>query len=233
MRTPATRTRMATWLAGGLAFSAIAYGTSVAATWLRYGRFQRQPPGGSLLDKFMPSCDVVERHETFVNAPSNTTFDAACSVDFGRAAIPRVLFNIREIVMRGAARNEPAMTGSGILAQAQAIGWGVLSNVPGREIIFGAVTQPWVAEPVFRALPPNEFMAFQEPGYVKIAWTLSAREAGSETSVALTETRAVATDADARSRFRWYWSLVRPGVVLIRWSLLRAVKSEAERRVQG
>jgi len=36
----------------------------------------------------------------------------------------------------------------------KALGWGVLAEVPGREIVMGAVTQPWMANVVFRALPP-------------------------------------------------------------------------------
>ena len=45
-----------------------------------------------------------------------------------------------------------------------------------------------------------------------------------------TETRAVATDAAARAKFRRYWSFLSPGIVLIRWLMLGPVKAEAERR---
>jgi hypothetical protein len=65
---------------------------------------------------------------------------------------------------------------------------------------------PWEANPVFRALPPSEFAAFNVPGFVKIAWTLRADPTGDHESVFRTETRAVATDASARARFRRYWA---------------------------
>jgi hypothetical protein len=81
-----------------------------------------------------------------------------------------------------------------------------------------------------RALPPDQFTAFHEPGYVKIAWTLRADPTGPAASVARTETRALATDADARTKFRRYWSFVSPGVLLIRNFSLRLVKQQAERR---
>jgi hypothetical protein len=45
-----------------------------------------------------------------------------------------------------------------------------------------------------------------------------------------TETRAVATDAGARQKFRRYWAVFSPGIILIRWSILNPVKHEAERR---
>ena len=47
-----------------------------------------------------------------------------------------------------------------------------------------------------------------------------------------TETRAVATDAFARLKFRRYWALVSPGVALIRQTSLGPLKAEAERRAR-
>ena len=57
-----------------------------------------------------------------------------------------------------------------------------------------------------------------------------------ETSSTLaTETRAVATDAEARARFRRYWRWARFGIVAIRWFMLPAIRREAERawRIQS
>jgi hypothetical protein len=50
-------------------------------------------------------------------------------------------------------------------------------------------------------------------------------------SVARTETQVMTTDPVARARCRRYWSLVSPGVVSIRRTLLRGLKAEAERRM--
>ena len=44
-----------------------------------------------------------------------------------------------------------------------------------------------------------------------------------------TETRVVTTDPESRERFRRYWSVFSPGIVLIRYEVLRMVKAEAER----
>ena len=78
----------------------------------------------------------------------------------------------------------------------------MLAEIPGREIVMGAVTQPWMANVVFRALPPDEFASFHEPDYVKIVWTLRADPRGPSESTFRTETRAVATDPGPRARFR-------------------------------
>ena len=82
----------------------------------------------------------------------------------------------------------------------------------------------------FRALPPDEFAAFNAPGFAKIAWTIRAEPTGPETSRFYTETRVATTDAEARKRFRRYWTMVSPGVRLIRRESLRLVRADAERR---
>jgi hypothetical protein len=107
---------------------------------------------------------------------------------------------------------------------------GVLAEVPGREIVMGAITQPWQANVVFRPLPPDQFIAFNEGDHVKIVWTLRADAIGAATSIFRTETRAVATDGAARAKFRRYWSFLSPGIILIRWASLGPLKREAERR---
>ncbi|HUL50481.1 MAG TPA: hypothetical protein VLT79_10750, partial [Gemmatimonadales bacterium] len=99
-------------------------------------------------------------------------------------------------------------------------------------MVFGAVTEPWKADVVFRPVDPDSFAAFREPGYVKIAWTLRADPITARESIFRTETRAVATDEQARARFRRYWSFVAPGIVSIRWLLLGPLKREAERRAR-
>jgi hypothetical protein len=97
----------------------------------------------------------------------------------------------------------------------------------------GAVTRPWEADVTFQALPPGDFAAFAQPGFVKIVWTLRADPVDAGTSVFRTETRAVATDAGARARFRRYWAWASPGIRLIRRLSLRPLRLEAERRAQA
>jgi hypothetical protein len=113
------------------------------------------------------------------------------------------------------------------------IGWGVLAEVPGREVVVGAVTQAWAANVVFRPLPPDEFAAFHESGYAKIVWTIRADPLCATESVARTETRVVTTDPAARATFRRFWVFSLPGIVLIRRIALRLVKKEAERRARA
>jgi hypothetical protein len=220
------------WTGGLLAAATGAYATYAGVTWLRYGHAApaRDDDVDLLLDRFMPAYEVVERHHIDVAAPADITYAAACEQDLMGLPISRAIFKAREIILR----SEPDKTARprGLVAFTRSIGWGVLAEIPGRQIVIGAVTQPWQANVVFRALPPADFAAFNDPGYVKIVWTLRADPVGASASIFRSETRAVATDAVARARFRRYWSFVSPGISVIRCVSLKPVKTEAERRAR-
>jgi hypothetical protein len=220
-------------LATGAGFAAGAYAAYAGITWIRYGRTAPADPAerDELLDAFMPTYDVVERHHIRVSAPSAVTWAAAKDQDLLQSPVARAIFRTREIVL-GSTRDTRSRP-RGLMAVVQSLGWRVLAEVPDREIVVGAVTKPWEADVTFRGLPPEEFAAFQEPGFVKIAWTLRADPVGESSSVFRTETRAIATDATARAKFRQYWSFVSPGVSTIRWLSLRPLKHEAERRFRS
>jgi hypothetical protein len=145
--------------------------------------------------------------------------------------VVRAIFRGRELLMRSSVPERAAEQPSrSLLDEVLSIGWGVLAQEPGREIVLGAVTQPWKSHVKFRALPPDEFAAFDTPGFAKIAWTIRAEPLGFATSRFFTETRVATTDPEARKRFRRYWTLVSPGVRLIRRESLRLVRADAEHR---
>ena len=175
----------------------------------------------------MPVYDVADQHEVDVSAPTKITFSAASSVGLLDSILLRSIFKLREVILGG--RPDERRLPGGLLQQARALGWGVLAEVPDREVVLGAVTRPWEGNVIFRTLPTDEFVSFHEPGYVKIAWTLAVAPITDDKSSLRTETRALTMDSSARARFRLYWSAFSPGIVLIRKVLLRSAKSEAER----
>ena len=218
----------------GIGVAAAVYGAYAGITWYRYGHAaapgtEEQDP---LLDRFMPAYEVAERHYVRVASPAALTLAAAKDVDLQGAGLVRVIIKARELILGATPDNRPRPRG--LLAETQSLGWGVLAEVPDRELVVGAVTRPWEANVTFRALRPDQFAAFNEPGYVKIAWTLRADAISATESVFRTETRVIATDPAARARFRRYWSFLSPGIIAIRWAVLGPLKREAERRaVQG
>ncbi len=200
----------------------------MATTWYRYGRTHAVTDGDDLLNRFMPVHEVRERHQIRVRAPVEATFAAARALELGRSPLIRAIFRGRELLM--GSRAGEARPPRPFLDEVLSLGWRVLAEVPGREIVLGAVTQPWQADVVFRGVAPEEFAAFDEPDYVKIAWTLAVTPLGPDESVFRTETRVASTDPSARRKFRRYWVVVSPGILLIRRETLRLVKQAAEAR---
>jgi hypothetical protein len=222
------------WLAAGAGLAATSYAAYVATTWYLYGKVTPQVSGedrDALLDQFMPTYDVAERHHVRIAASAQIAFEAATEMRLQQSPMVRGIFKAREWIMRSHPAREPETRA--FLSQMRAIGWGILAEVPGREIVMGAVTQPWMADVVFRPLPPEGFAAFHEPDYVKIVWTLRADPLGAADSIFRTETRVITTDPAARAKFRRYWAFASPGIILIRWALLGPLKAEAERRIRA
>ena len=222
-------------LGGAVALLGVAgatYAGLAVATWVRYGRAPAPATDEAdpLLEAFMPVYDVAERHHIEVAAPADVTFGALMDMDLEDSALVRAIFKARQLLM--GAEPDSKTTGRTLVEVTRELGWVILADVPRHEIVVGAVTRPWESNVVFRGIPPEEFAAFNEPGYVKIVWTLRADRLDALRSVARTETRVVATDARARRKFRWYWARFSAGIVLIRELSLSLVKKEAERRAR-
>ncbi len=163
-----------------------------------------------------------------MRAPAELALEVAEALDLLSLPAIRGIFRLRSMLLR--ADTPPPRWPRGLVAEMTAIGWGVLGERPGREIVLGTVTRPWEGNVRMTPIPPDRFAAFAEPDLVKIAWTLEVEPEGPDRSRLRTETRAAATDDGARRRFRRYWRRVVPGVVLFRWLALRGARREAERR---
>jgi uncharacterized protein YndB with AHSA1/START domain len=209
----------------------LGFGAYSARAWTRYGHVDpaRHPPN-ELLDRFLPNPEVDEYHQLEVRAPAAITLAAAKELDLQASPIVKCIFWLRAIptLLRG----EPfrPQGSRGLVAETLAQGWGVLAEEPDREIVVGAYTQPWHEQVRFHPLPPEEFAGFNQPGYVKIVWTLQAETLGPDASLLVTRTRAVATDPQSCKRFRRYWAPMSAGIILIRFAGLPLMRKEAERR---
>lgn len=222
---------IAAWSAAGAGLAAAEYAVSVGRSWLRYGQGPRSADdeGDALLDRFMPAYDVVERHQIRVQAPAAVTLAVARDQELLQLPVVRALVRGRELIL--GARPDERPRPRGLLAEVQSLGWVVLAELPNREVVVGAVTKPWEPNVTFRSIPPDEFAAFAEPDYVKIAWTLRADPIGQRAAMFRTETRALATGPAARTKFRRYGAFLSPGIRLIRRLSLRPLKTAAERAV--
>lgn len=178
-----------------------------------------------LLDRYLPDFDVRDRHEGVVEAGRERAYAALRGLDLERSRVVRCLFFVRTLPERIAGRGrERGGRPRSFLDSALEQGWRILEEEPGRQLVMGAVTRPW--EPVvrFRGLAPDEFTAFDEPGFAKIAWSIGAAEAGPERTRVWIETRVRTTDPASRRKFRRYWVVFGLGIRLIRVFALAEVR---------
>jgi hypothetical protein len=216
-------------LAAGGVLGIASWAAYAGIAWIRYGHAKRSTnpdEADPLLDRFMATYEVAERHRVRVAASAEFTFAAAAALDIQQSTVVRGIFKSPEWIL--GSEPDKIVRVRTLVAWAKELGWAVLAEVEGREMVFGAVTRPWEAKVIFCPVPPGEFARFHEPGYVKIAWTLRAEPAGAG-AVARTETRVSTTDPDTRQKFRRYWAFFSPGIRLIRHLALKMVKREAER----
>ncbi|MGZ6079271.1 MAG: hypothetical protein ACXWLF_03950 [Myxococcaceae bacterium] len=181
-----------------------------------------------LIEQFLPDADHRIVHEIRIRAAPDAVLAAAESFDLESLGLVRALFRIRGWLL--GAKPLPPHVPRGLVEQMASTGWGTLAVEPGRQRVMGAVTRPWEADVRFQALAPDAFATFAEPGQVKIVWSLEADPDPQRPGGTLfrTETRSCATDASSRRRFRRYWLLFSPGILLIRRVLLPAVRRAAE-----
>ena len=209
---------------------AASYGAYSVRAWAKYGHVQLdRHPQDSLLDRFVPEPEVDEYHHFKVGAPAEITFEAAKKMDLQASPLVKTIFWLRGLpaLLHGVELRPEGPRG--IIEETLANGWGVLAEVPGREIVIGAYTQPWHEKVTFNALPASEFASFAEPGYVKIAVTFAAEPISAAESMFVTRTRVVTTDPESRRKFRLYWAPMSAGIILIRYLSLPLIREAAER----
>src|SRR5262249_25767289 len=149
------------------------------------------PPVVSL-DRYLPLYDISDRNERKVEAPASVTYSVARSVDLQRSTLIRAVLQSRSFILR-----EPLPERRPFMEQVHAMGWSLLAEVPGRAMVFGAVSRPWEEKVKLQPLTAKEFLAFRRPGWAKIVWTLEVDPVGRAKSLFRTQTRVATTDGGA------------------------------------
>lgn len=107
-------------------------------------------------------------------------------------------------------------------------GWLALGEAPGRELVFGAIGKVWQPDIDWKPVVVDEFRAFAEPDYAKIAAGFSIRPYGVDRALLSYEARTVGTDEAAGRKFLRYWWLVRRFVHVVMRGAVVTIKDLAE-----
>jgi hypothetical protein len=190
----------------------------------------------SVLDRLVPSFQAAERHATTIAASADQVWAALAQVTVGELGLFRLLMSLRVLPGRLLGRPRARFDADEpLLGWAVRFGFTILHEDTGRELVVGAIGQPWrLGGGRGIAVGGDEFAAFDQAGYAKMAANFRlAPLAGGRAIQLSTETRVVCTDAASARRFARYWWLIRPASGAIRRSWLTAIKRRAERSAGG
>jgi hypothetical protein len=196
-----------------------------------------------LLDQFLPRYDLAVAHAHVFRVPPTECFRAASEVDLFRAPLIRALLDLRGLPQRlagtlktrGRAATPGASRATFRLKDMVGLGWTLLGETPGAEMVLGQVSRPWkaVATSTGSPMTPERFVSFDQPGFAKIATSLRVDPYGHRSCILTMETRVAVTDDASRRRFRRYWLLIGPFSALIRRTTIRRLAADLRRPAPG
>ena len=191
------------------------------------------------VDRFLPRYDLAVVHSDVFRAPPEVTYQAVTSLDIFGSPLIRALIEARALPQRlrhlaphrgTAERATPRPTFR--LRDMTAIGWLLLDETAGAEIVLGQVSRPWKPTAIEDDMPSTteQFAEFDRPGYAKIATSVRVDPYGSLSSIVTMETRVALTDDLSRRKFRRYWVFIGPFSAMTRRMAMRLLARELNGR---
>jgi hypothetical protein len=182
-----------------------------------------------LLDAHLPAYDVVLTEHLVIDADTGTVFEAAKNFDFmtTRSLLVTALMTARSVPSRVLGR--PVVTPPELMLARDSgalPGWLIIGEVPGREVVFGAVGKFWKPDIEWHDLAADQFATFEEPGWGKIACHLLVRPDGPDRSILSYECRTATTDPVSQAQMSRYWWLIRPFVAYVLRAVIRTIRCE-------
>jgi hypothetical protein len=191
----------------------------------------------TVLGRLVPSAQAAERHSATIAASADQVWAALAEVTTSEVHLFRLLMGLR--VLPGRLRGNPRArfdADEPLLGWAVRFGFAILGEDAGRELVVGAIGQPWrlVGGRGMAVAGSEDFAAFDQAGYAKMAANFRLAPIPGDRAIQLsTETRVACTDASSARRFARYWWLIRPASGAIRRSWLAAIKRRAEQHADG
>jgi hypothetical protein len=196
-----------------------------------------------LADDFLPVYDVSDAVATVADADRASAFQALLDVDLlkvgrespvvGMLGALRMLPDVVGHLLHGEPPEKPPE--SMRLRDLPSIpmyegGWIYLGERAGEEIALGLVGKFWRPVIEFAQITSaDEFREFDEPGFAKTVYDLSARKLGASQTLLSGLMRTATTDEHARRWFRRYWTFgVGSGAHLLVGALLDSARRTAE-----
>lgn len=177
------------------------------------------------LDRLVPGAHLLEIDGIDVAAPASRVWERLRHGEFAPPLATRALFALRALTSgpRASLGALSTVRVDDLASTRDRAGFQVLADEPPREIAMGAIGQVWRLDvPYAHVAAADDFAAFAQPGYVKVAWACRVVPRGEQASRLEVELRVAATDVRAWRRFRRYFRLIAPFSAFIRRACLRS-----------
>lgn len=186
----------------------------------------------SLLERLIPVARRREREHVDLAAAPERVWEMIRHEDMARTPVLRAL--VSSSVLPGAAsgkRAERRFCIDDFRPTPQEPGFRLLADEPPRQLCVGALARANRLRPSFLHFDDiAEFVAFAEPGSIKLAWSASIAACGTDRmgdgSRLSFEFRIGATDAAAWRMARWYFALIGPGMHWVQRHVLGSLADE-------
>lgn len=182
----------------------------------------------TILERVIPAPGLLEIDGVDLALPIDRAWEIIRHGDLARSRLVRALFAIRTLpdMLRG--QREPLrLSIDDFTSSVEHPGFQLLADEPPCELVVGAIGKVWQPKIKFVHVPTAEaFNAYDEPGFVKVAWSILLRPLGEHATHVSLELRVAATDEAAWKNFRAYFRLIGPVSHFIRRSLLGALAKE-------
>jgi len=194
-----------------------------------------------LIDRYLPTFDATQIEHIVIDADLETAWAALRDLDLLRVHTPLLdaAMFARGVPIKVASWFGPTSTPAALPAQLRLTGdsvemqgWLPLGQLAGREIALGAIGRFWRPNIEWydvTTMTPEQFAAFDSPGWGRIAANFSLRPYGKHRTLASYEARTAVIGSDAARRFTRYWWMVRPFVGHIMRATLDTLRKTAER----
>ncbi len=183
-----------------------------------------------LIDEFLPTYQVVERHALLVPAPPARAYAAIWEADLAASPIVKALFALRSVpALLSAPRSFRFPASRVTLHELLRHGFHLLAEEPGREVVLGIVGRFWRLTGNVVPTDPAAFRQPLLPGTARAAWNFLVSETEHGSSLVSTETRVLCADDASLRSFRRYWFVVGHFSALTRILLLRSIRATAQR----
>lgn len=186
-----------------------------------------------LIDRFIPDPDFQEIRDLEVEAVPAEVMAAIKGTDLKDPVI-NTLFAVRDLPNRLIRRLGRGRSGLENVSFTNipdvGPGWIKLDEAAGSELVLGAIGKFWRRDYGARNVKPEDFAAFDEPGFLKLAVSSRVEPLGYDQSILHYEARVEATDDEAKRQFVRYWKVIASGNDVIVRRALHRIKAEAEWR---